>query len=123
MFRIVSFVIALSVVSAPALAEEIIMKCENGGIYKYSSSFIWGAKVEERNGGRWLEWCRANSSDENAYLEVADQGAACNKRPNKNVFRPYIENATLDFLAMTFIEKNTLPKVDQYKCRRISRPQ
>ena len=71
MHRIVSFVIAFSIVSTPALAEVLIMKCGPGkSLYKYESSFLGlsDAKILELHNGVWRRYCNSIAEHSQDFL-------------------------------------------------------
>ena len=120
MLRIVSFVIALSMVTTPALAEELFMNCTTGflkglgskGIlYKYSNPWIGAADIYTRYDGEWVEWC----DDPDEEKTIKDAAGVC-KKTNKNgkVFLTEI-----DFIEVTH---STRSYVGQMECKCISNP-
>ena len=103
MLRIVSFVIALSMVTTPALAEEIIMKCPKyigGGhyIYKYSNPPIGSREVYYREDGGWRKY--RMDGIEHGKREVKDRGLECEY--NDELF---YQSSVLDFVALTATSK------------------
>ena len=99
MLRIVSFVLALSMVSTPALAEEIIMKCprlfdSNYNFFKYSNPLIGSREVYYRENGGWKKLCKDGDRD------VKDRGSTC-KAVSQIGDRKFTDWHVLDFVVLT----------------------
>lgn len=112
MHRIVSFVIAFSIVSTPALAEVLIMKCGPGkSLYKYESSFLGlsDAKILELHNGVWRRYCNSIAEHSQDFLLsqagyksldllVDGKSANCQARHAKTKNKPF--GYILDFEVM-----------------------
>ena len=88
MLRIVCFVLAFSVFSAPVLAEEIKMMCDTK-LFRYTKPWIGSANVHIRKGGEWVplaEFCSKKGMEKlsrrkmevsSASFTITERAAIC----------------------------------------------
>ena len=140
MLRIVSFVIALSMVTTPALAETLIIKCpwvptdSTGPVYKYESSFfgLGAGKFSRFYKGTWRPFCgdKAMTNEDFAFrpgelkdliLEVNGKTAKCTKVLQKSdgSIKRYGHYVSFDVFQRGYVEGSSKPT----PCRLIPNPQ
>ena len=105
MLRIVSFVLALSMVTAPALAGTITMKCQYNQFFRYIDPWIGASKIEERKDGQWIEWCNPNVRTETRYdnrQTIGDKSGRCDFWVNVLYKYPTEYTSTIDFVTLRY---------------------
>ena len=132
MLRIVSFVVALSMVSTPALARVLIMKCGPGeALFKYESSFfgLSDAKIFEFKNGLWRPYCdsiaefaRERGLSKTGYtsvdLFVDGKSANCQARHREYQNKPF--GITLNFEVLRRTTYFTNGGSTTYRCTKVT---
>ena len=124
MVRIVSFVLALSVVSTPAVAEEIKMSCHTSidkslglgpTVFKYTNPFFGSRKITVRYKGKWVRWCSPEAGYDKDWeysVKVTDRYGVCRTKAGK-----YRHVTHLDFEAVRRYMDNQHKYGTEAKCR------